>query len=569
MALALEKSGGLVVLAVAQDPATVGTLQAVVRDEGGTLHVARAIEEALSLAQSHAPDVAFVDLSVEEGAALALCHHLPALRPTMGVHAVVSARDLERGAEALSLGAVGVLVAPVTGDALGRIFSERRRRATETARLSELERKIAFERRRVDIYDRLVRFARGAAPSEAVRAIVEGVAQLSSAKGVALYATFGDEKSERVRLAAIGTALDLPSTSAPADLARLVQVRSARVVPLVTSGVELGILVLDAVPPGVESDVANVADLAAAMLSIIDRHDRDVLPSRAAPPSSFQGVADRLLALAARHDRRASVLAIAFSETDTRARRDAVAAEISEIVRATDALSGNDDGDLLLFLPETSGLGAHACRRRIVARLSGDRRARPRGSPRGPDSRTSASPVCIGVATFPHYGTTVKRLVRTARTRARDDGRSAVHGLGLEQLALPEIVDTLLSRPMLDAGPRSPFPLDVASTALFSLVVRACTDAKRGGAVSVTTTLQPGLGVAAAARSATNPRVLDVRGQTACEDLEAVVVEAEHGTWVCCGRLRGDRFHGVHAADPLLADVLVRRLTTAGGPSAG
>lgn len=86
--------------------------------------------------------------------------------------------------------------------------------------------------------------------------------------------------------------------------------------------------------------------------------------------------------------------------------------------------------------------------------------------------------------------------------------------------------------------------------------------------MNVYSTLQSGLGVAAAARQVTNPRVVDVRGEKGCENLEAIVVEAEHGAWVCAGRVVSDRFRGVHAADPLLADVLLRRLA-AGSPHAG
>jgi hypothetical protein len=109
----------------------------------------------------------------------------------------------------------------------------------------------------------------------------------------------------------------------------------------------------------------------------------------------------------------------------------------------------------------------------------------------------------------------------------------------------------------------------VACAALFSLVARACKDAQRGGESTVLTTLQPGLGVAAAARQVASPRVLDVRSEPRCENVEAIVVEAEQGAWVCCGRVVGERFRGVHAADPLLADVLGRRLTAVGGTHAG
>ncbi|CAN5882556.1 hypothetical protein BH11MYX4_BH11MYX4_34360 [soil metagenome] len=565
------KDGRLSVLAVAEDRVLAGALARVVEEEGDVLAIVTSIDDALARATSHPVDVAFVELAAAGGAALALCHHLEAVSPGIVVHALVAPQDIERGGEALSLGAAGVIMCPPTGDAIARVLAGLKSEALRSGQVNLLEEKLARERRKLETYDRLVRFARGAAQSDAVRAIVDGVAQLSGAKGVALYATFGDEESERVRLAAIGSALDLPSSSQPADLSRLVQARHARVLPLVSAGGELGILVLDQAPNATEAELASVADLAAAMLSLVDRHEQVDESVRVFPPRQFRTVADRLLTLAGRHDRRASVLAITLPGPERANRREEATLEIADIVRNTDALCGTEDGDLLLFLPETTGLGAHSCRRRILARLAGERRGRTTkgAATRAQEPRSKGGSIAIGVSTFPHDGATLKRLVRSARTRAVDDARSPVHTLALDTMSLQEVVDALIARPMLDAGPRSPFPLDVACSALFALVMRACREAMRGGETSVLTKLQPGLGVAAAARQAVAPRVLDVRGETGCENVEDIVVEAEHGAWVCCGRVLGDRFRGVHCADPLLADVLSRRIVAAGGAHAG
>lgn len=563
-------SAPLRVLAVVEDRDVLHAIEHIVREEGDHFETANSIDEAVAAASSSMPvDVAFVELRADGGAALALCHHLPSLSSGVEVHAIVSARELERGGEALSLGASSVIVSPPTGDALLRVLTDRKAELARSKQVNLLEQKLARERKRIETYDRLVRFARGAAQSDAVRAIVDGVAHLSGARGVALYASFGESDSERVRLAAIGSALDLPSTAPAADLSRLVSARHARVVPLVAGGGELGILVLDHAPTLAEPEVANLADLAAAMLSLVDRHDHIDESVRIYPPRHFRIVADRMLTLAARHERRASVLAVTIPEGKA-SRREEATAEIAELIRTTDALCGNEEGDLLVFLPETSGLGAHACRRRILARLSGDRRARPKGGTvRAQDPRSKAAPIAIGVATFPHDGSSLKRLVRAARTRAYDDARSPVHTLALDSMSLPDVIDALIARPMLDAGPRSPYPLDVACASLFALVARACREALRGGAATVTTTLQPGLGVAAAARQVASPRVLDVRQEAGCENVDAIVVEAEHGAWVCAGRVIGDRFRGVHAADPLLADILTRRISAAGSANAG
>jgi DNA-binding NarL/FixJ family response regulator len=545
-------------------------VERVIREEGDAFERAMSIEAAVASAAAVPVDVAFIDLGSDGGAALALCHHLPSICPAVAVHALVSPDLLERGAEALSLGARGVIVSPPNGDALARALADVKAEEVRSKQVNLLEEKLGRERKKLETYDRLVRFARGAAQSDAVRAIVDGVSQISGARGVALYATFGDSESERVRLAAVGTALDLPAMSQPADLSRLVQARHARVVPLVTGAGELGILVLENVPAANESEVASVADLAAAMLSLVDRHDQVDESVRVFPPRHFRTVADRMLTLASRHDRRASVIAITLPGPDRPNRREEATLEIADIVRNTDALCGTEDGDLLVFLPETTGIGAHACRRRILARLMGDRRARSKGGVARAEAPRSKGPtLAVGVATFPHDGATLKRLIKAARTRAYDDSRSPVHTLGLDTLPLQEVVDALIARPMLDAGPRSPYPLDVAGAALFALVARACREALRGGETSVMTTLQPGLGVAAAARQVVQPKVLDVRAEPGCGNIEAIVIEAEHGAWVCCGRLIGERFRGVHCADPLLADVLTRRIQAAGSTDVG
>ncbi|AKU96764.1 two component, sigma54 specific, transcriptional regulator, Fis family [Labilithrix luteola] len=564
------KRSPLRVIALVDDPDVARAIEHVVGEEGDVLERAPSIEHAVSAASSHRVDVAFVELAAEGGAALALCSHLPSLSPGLVVHGIVHKNDLDRGAEALSLGATGVMVSPPTGDAIARALSDVKVESERRNEVNLLEQKLARERKRLETYDRLVRFARGATPSDAVRTIVDGVAQLSGAKGVALYATFGGGENERVRLAALGSAADWPASSAPADLARFVQVRHARVLPLVTVAGELGFLVLDQPSTAHEGELSNLADLAAAMLSLVDRHDHVDESVRVFSSRQFRSVAERMLSLAGRHDRRSAVLAISLPDGDRPGRREEATLEISDIVRNTDALCGSEDGDLLVFLPETNGIGAHACRRRILARLSGERRARPKGNVvRTQDPRSKAPPIAIGVATFPHDGTSLKRLVKAARVRADDDARSPVHTLSLDSLGLREVVDALIARPMLDAGPRSPYPLDIACTALFSLVGRACREALRGGEASVLTTLQPGLGVAAAARQVVTPKVLDVRGEAGCSDVEAIVVEAEHGHWVCCGRVVGERFRGVHAADPLLADVLGRQMLAMGGSRAG
>ena len=84
-------------------------------------------------------------------------------------------------------------------------------------------------------------------------------------------------------------------------------------------------------------------------------------------------------------------------------------------------------------------------------------------------------------------------------------------------------------------------------------------------------TVHPAMGVASAVRQAVRDakdvtvRAVDARSVQGCADVEAIAVVADHGSWVCCGRVAKDRFRGVHAADPLLADLVAHRLAQAGG----
>ena len=112
------------VLLVITDDGVAQAIGSVVRDEGDEVERASDIESAVVAATARPPNVAFVELSGEGGAAMALCHHLPSTSPGVRVHAVVSPAELERGAEAMSLGAASVVIAPISGDAVLRILTD-------------------------------------------------------------------------------------------------------------------------------------------------------------------------------------------------------------------------------------------------------------------------------------------------------------------------------------------------------------------------------------------------------------------------------------------------------------
>jgi hypothetical protein len=57
---------------------------------------------------------------------------------------------------------------------------------------------------------------------------------------------------------------------------------------------------------------------------------------------------------------------------------------------------------------------------------------------------------------------------------------------------------------------------------------------------------------------------IDVRAASG-ENVEAISVIAEHGSYALIGRTEGGVVRGLHAADPLLADLLAERLGRAAG----
>ena len=67
-----------------------------------------------------------------------------------------------------------------------------------------------------------------------------------------------------------------------------------------------------------------------------------------------------------------------------------------------------------------------------------------------------------------------------------------------------------------------------------------------------------------AARENVTLHALDVRTSHG-EDIEALSVIAEHGAYAFIGRAEGGVVRGLHAADPLFADLLAERLGRAAG----
>jgi hypothetical protein len=239
-----------------------------------------------------------------------------------------------------------------------------------------------------------------------------------------------------------------------------------------------------------------------------------------------------------------------------------MADQLLKAARDTDVLGCVDELEFHLLMPETDGIGAHAARRRVLARLV------ERGGKVLPPG------LLVGVATFPHDGPDLSQLLRVARRRAEATRHSLVRRLGPDQTGLHDVLDALgweLEVPppeAVSAARTLELPLSEAA-ALAGAVVG---DALRGGATMLVVAHHEGLRLGAAVRHALGmPRdnvtlhAIDVRGSPPGDNVEALAVLAEHGAYALIGRSEAGMVRGLHAADPLLADVLAERLGRAAG----
>lgn len=582
-------SGGspITILAVLGDAPSRAQVELAAGDSGDRLLLARDVNEAIDLASSEDVHLAIVDVSVDGGTALALVHHIPAVAPGARVVVTAPKSEIARGADAIAVGADALHVLPLTGDSVATTIGAARERVIESRERKALAIELGLERRRRELRDRVLRRSQRGEYTEATRSLVEGLVEQAAARGVALYYEVAsvDGAPRHRRAAAAGSLLSLPHETG--DLLDLGRSSSLFIWSLPFAGEDLGALVAD--EPADERVVTGIIELASLVLAL---STRDARKAGIAVETYDQGrlhsaaylhvLGPRELDRARRHGRRLSI--VTMSGTSLRAFAPALLATL----RTSDVLVETSTDELVLLLPETGSFGAHACRKRLLARVLGDPRARPLPALR---STASAPGLGLGVATFPHDGDELSTLLRVAKDRARADAHSAVHRLDLGAKSLSELVDALLAKPLNEAGTRSTYPLDLTMSALASLVEHVCHEAKRGGHATFLSTFHPGKGLGGVARSLVPPPSLEPQsrgGQAAppsrgrerrarsgprstvelrdvqmlpgAHDVLAVVVRAEHGVWVGCGRLERERFVGVHAADPLLADLVTDRL---------
>lgn len=573
-----EAPGALRVVAVVSDPDTVALLGRTFASSGDVLSVATDLAEGLTRVSSHVPDVAFVDVAEGQTAGLAVLHHVRALAPGVPVYALLRPDRLELGTQAIALGAAGVLVLPLTGDDVLTTLAEVRTRLAEKELYRELQRSAHAARLESELFARVAELADCETRREAAGRLVGALGTAGSRRTI-VYLPTSEGQRQLLRAASSEGAPEGPAFCEEMELNAFAEEQGLEVVRLALKRELGGIVLSDRLLETLGDDVRQTAMSAliaqgATLLSLIGAREEARRGGMKDPRSSaytfayFVDVAGREIDMARRHKRRFALATIGVHARNQE-RADAPEPTLATVegvlgaVRDTDVLARVDENEFYLLLPETRGLGAHACRRRVLERL-------------GAAGATTDYDIGVGVAVYPHDGGDLSRLLRMARHRAEICRVSVVGTLGLRNLGLAEIVDTLLARPAIVESSatlvESPRAVELPMTDVAGLIGAAIREAQRGGPIIAAVTRRAGVGIGGAlggeiAREGDDRRVqaVDVSHAPGCANVEVCAVIAEQGAYAILGRSEGHVVRAVHAADPVLVDLLVQRLGEAAG----
>ncbi|MDI1450081.1 response regulator [Polyangium sp. 6x1] len=578
----LDRGGApaLTVLCITQDAAVRELVPRVLRFD--KVLVTADFSEAFMMATAEAPDIAFVELGIGDGAGLSLVHHLKALVPDISVVTLATKKNLDAAASALSLGASGLLLTPLSGDDVLSSVWGIKQRLVERAERDRLERAAAVSARATGWIARIAEIAEAPDRMSAASELVEILVEVTGAKGAAVYLA-GDAPQELV-LGAASPGLDgAPKAGTEKHiLDTYATPRRLLAVRLGARNVSAGYVLLDEDKPRVPTEqggdppidgiirlLANVAATAIEMLAERERAARGGAAIKDPTSSAYSfayyvDVAGREIGRARRYNRRFAIVTMVYEPIPGQPAISPTeyADRLLAAVHDTDVLARVDENEFHLLLPETSGLGAHSVRRRIARLGTGEK------------SSTSRA-LLVGEAAFPHDGQDLGKLLRVARLRAEASKTSVVHRLDPESTTVPDLLEMLIWETVNAAPARQTSavrPIELAAAEAQALAHAVVADALRGGAATIVVAHHADLCLGAAVRSALGHEAdkialhaLDLRAVPGCERIEALAIIAEHGAYALVARNDDGLLRGAHAADPLLADVLAERLGRAAG----
>jgi GGDEF domain-containing protein len=509
-------------------------------------------------------------------------HHVRALAPNVTVFALTGAEQLSLGVQASALGSAGTLVLPLSGDELLNALSDVRTRLAERLERIRLERAASVSLRHVALVEQVAEIAEAATRREAAERLAEALVNGVGVVMAAVYVPAAEGSRQLMRVAARGGIGETPSFCDEMELLNHARERNLDTIRLALKREQSGMILLGKSTEGKgAAEIFPLLPLIAAQattaLALIGAREQSHRGSMKDPSSSaytfayFVDVAGREIDMARRHNRRFA-LATIFVQLERAAAgiEDVepsllVAEHVLAAVRDTDVLARVDANEFYLLLPETGGLGAHSCRRRVITEMA---QCGPSGSGEGLQ-------VTVGVATFPHDGGDLSRLLRVAKQRAEASLNSVVHQLNLHDLSLSGLVDTLLAQLSVGAssglrGLESPHYIELPAMDLVGLALATVSEAWRAGHARIVASVHPGISMGGAVRAehgrdgeGLHFDAVDLTALEGCANLDLLCVVAEHSAYVLLGRNEGHIVRAVHAADPLLVDLLLSKLSDA------
>jgi ActR/RegA family two-component response regulator len=588
-----EGARQVTVLAVVADDETAELFQRVLsRDR---LLLAGDMAEGIALAEAESPEIVFIDVGAADGAGLALVHHIKVVAAGATVFALAPPSNVATGAHAVALGAAGLFVLPLGGDEVLNAVHAVRARLVERAARSQLHSELRSHARATEWIRRTVEIADLPDWEMVATEVADVFCEATSSAGAAVYVARDDRDGELMQCAAT-VPLAAPLCATEPELIDHARREHLTAVRLVARKATIGLVLLLPQASGPVSSEGRgtshdgivrllATQTATAFALRIERERAQGGAMMKDPASSaysfayYVDVAGREIDRARRLDRRFSIATISIGApppdphglgapapvshpSDALLRPAEAGDRLLSAVSDLDVVARIDDNEFHLLLPEMDGLGAHALRRRLLARLGGssDRRLVPRG-------------VLVGVATFPHDGEDLSQLLRVARRRADGSADSIVHDLagadaGLADLCSAKVKD--VGSAAADLFAARPFALPASDAA--ALATTAVSEALRGGSALVIVAHHAAVSIGAAVRALLGSgregvqlQAIDTSSSAAARGVEAMAVLSEHGAFAMVGKRDGGMIRGCHAADPLFVDLVAERIGRAGG----
>jgi diguanylate cyclase (GGDEF)-like protein len=503
------------VLVVAAEPADAEFAVRVLEDNGDRAGICSDVPDALARLSQEAYDLALVSLSMPRGDGLALVHHLRALYPDLDVVVMSAADEVEEAASAMALGVLSTVVTPLTGDEILVAADRARERRMLIAERANLRAKIASSARRTETFARCAAFVAESDPAAVAALVLDACAAEINSVARALYLPESIGSDRFARAAVAGDQALLPEHVSTRDVhvgrGESVGELGAEVYLVLTSGdARIGAVIMKRaqaapLPADVVELLEVIARLSSATLTAARRVDAIARGGIKDPETGaytfayFGDVAAREVERAIRHHRVFALLTLRLSgmeplsrglpSHDALALRRAVTTGVLAAVRDSDVVARVGDDEYFLLLPETSRLGALACRRRILERLKSlpsDLHVNaPLVSNKLETIRIAPS---IGISVFPADGSDLGVLLKLSRKRSDRSQHGTWQRLDLEGRSFWEIADELLAPETDDdelfeangSGSRAVMPLGLITHIATSLIRDAARDGVAG-----------------------------------------------------------------------------------------